>query len=264
MLSHSFYVCLNSIRTGLLKGLVTPQNSTAKRTAAGAPELQRSWHDNVTEAYSNILQYNTKIVGGTIAHKLMVHTIFNLDEECLQATGKTIKVVGSADRKKHENQNGTSRTSISMIRCGCPALRNASGPTFFFMKGSARRESFTTEFLLKHGAATGSEIIMTENAYLTDDAWREINPKLCDGLRAKVRAAAKEMNVDSSTADQLKIVLSLDGFKSHTNNFKELIHLHKHNIMVLCEERDSSHVNQAFDKYVVSAVLICRTCLSII
>ena len=237
---------------GLLKGLVTPQASTAKRTAAGDPELQRNWHKNVTKVYNDMLQHNSKLVGATLANKLMVYLVFNLDEECLLATGKTVKVVGSGSRTKHENQNGTSRLSISLVRCGCAAAKDTSGPTFFLIKGSERKPEYSDEFLENNGVAKGSSIIMTENAYLTDKAWSEITKKLTTGIRAKVKNIAVQHGVDDDIADQLQVVLALDGFKSHTNNYQQLIDLHKFDITVLCEERDSSHVNQVFDKFVVS------------
>ena len=67
---------------------------------------------------------------------------------------------------------------------------------------------FSDAFLLKHGYAPGSTIIMTENVYMTDDAWME-------SLTAIVKGYCKlpfvKENPDWFAAELL------DGFKSHEN-----------------------------------------------
>ena len=77
------------------------------------------------------------MIGGVLAKKIMPHLVYNLDEECLCATGNKIKVIGSASRKKHETENASSRCSITLIRCGCPSPdpTTASAPTFFLLAG---------------------------------------------------------------------------------------------------------------------------------
>lgn len=40
---------------------------------------------------------------------MMPYLIWNLDEECLHAMGKNEKVAGSKGKKKHDNQNASSR-----------------------------------------------------------------------------------------------------------------------------------------------------------
>ena len=95
---------------------------------------------------------------------------------------------------------------------------------------------------------------MTPNAFLTDEAWLEIAPKLAEGIRMQIRRAASKFGLDAITADKLKVLLSFDGYKTHVKNLNELVLFAEKNILVLCEDRDSSHINQAYDKYVV-----CRT-----
>ena len=144
----------------------------------------------------------------------------------------------------------------SYNRCGCPAPdpQDASGPTFFLIKGSSIKEGYDTKFLQSHGVSVGSLVVATENAYLTDEAWKKICPELRNGIRFNIRRAGSRLGITQEEADKLWVVLALDGFKSHTKNFRELIDFAEHRVTVLCEDRDSSHVNQAFDKYVVSAV----------
>ena len=105
------------------------------------------------------------------------------------------KVIGSSDLKKHEEMVAYwyvifccisnlracvstsfdlfimlySQCSITIVQTGCAG--GVTGPVIFLMKGKERREGYTNEFLLAHGCATGSTIVMTENAYMTNKAW---------------------------------------------------------------------------------------------
>ena len=100
----------------LLCGYVKPQTDTSKRTAAGCPKLQNRWYITIDTLFHRIMEHNTKLVGQHKAKKLMPHCVFNLDEECVMATGKNIKIAGSFDKKKHDNEKGSSRSSITSIR----------------------------------------------------------------------------------------------------------------------------------------------------
>ena len=51
----------------------------------------------------------------------------------------------------------------------------------FRMKGKERQEEYTDEFLLAHGCATGFTIVMTENAYMTNEAWILVTVGLVKG-----------------------------------------------------------------------------------
>ena len=174
------------------------------------------------------------------------------------AYAKKCRIIGAKSKSKHESQTASSRTSITMIRCGCPAPDpiDCSGPTFFLLKGKECRKDFDADFLHKNGAAMNSNIVMTENAFLTDEAWKEICPQLIAGIRHNVRRAESRFNIDESTVDELQVLCSLEGFKSHTKNLRELINFATANVSVLVEERDSSHINQAFDKFVISLTMM--------
>jgi hypothetical protein len=51
------------------------------------------------------------------------------------------------------------------------------------MKGKLRRTGYTDAFLRKNGCALRSTIIMTENAFMTVDAWEKMKPYVIEGLR---------------------------------------------------------------------------------
>ena len=64
---------------------------------------------------------------------------------------------------------------------------------------------------------------MTPTGFLTDDAWKEINPHLSRGIRHVVRVMTATFGIDGATADKLLVGLTFDGFKSHVKNLLELI-----------------------------------------
>jgi len=177
----------------------------------------------------------------------MKHSVFNLDEECVMATGKNFRICGSAEKKKHDNEKGSSRASITGIRCGNAA--NQQGPTFLLLAGKRRNPDYSDDFLVKNGAAPGSTIIMTESAFLTNEAWVKMVPILARSLRDIVEVACRPLGISKQQAFQLKIILSFDGFKSHLEA-ASLIKFADFNIYCLVENRDSSAINQAFDKLV--------------
>ena len=137
---------------------------------------------------------------------------------------------------------------MTQIRSGNAA--NRSGPTYWLLTGKERNPAYTDEFLQANGAAEFSSIVMTPNAFLTDEAWKQIVPLLIKGLRKMVVERAYELGVDSVTAGRLYLGLSFDGFKTHVKNLAELINMAEANILAIVENRDSSAINQAFDKFV--------------
>jgi hypothetical protein len=51
------------------------------------------------------------------------------------------------------------------------------------MEGVKAATGYTDEFLVTMGAAPGSCVVMTPNAYMTKAAWAEIAPKIARGIR---------------------------------------------------------------------------------
>ena len=56
-------------------------------------------------------------------------------------------------------------------------------------------------------------VIMTESAFLTISAWRELVPALTTSIRQIVKDAAKTLGIDTQTVSKLKCMLAFDGFK---------------------------------------------------
>lgn len=97
---------------GLLTGYVMPQEGTSKRTAAGKANLQRDWHVVCDEMFSQIHERAMEVLGGDeeLVRKMLACLNANLDEECVHSMGKNSKVAGSKGKKKHDNQNASSRS----------------------------------------------------------------------------------------------------------------------------------------------------------
>ena len=116
-------------KLGLLTGYVKPQQGTSKRTAAGSIKLQRDWHIVIDQLLEKIKQKAFEVLkDGRLVEAMLPYLIANLDEECLQAQAGNAKVVGSKAKKKHDNQNSSSRSQrfsflvFCVFLCGhkCP------------------------------------------------------------------------------------------------------------------------------------------------
>ena len=94
---------------------------------------------------------------------------------------------------------------------------------------------------------------MTPSGFLTDEAWQQIVPLLCKGIRVQVREAAASLGIDEASADRLLVGMTFDGFKSHIKNLGSLVEFANFNIRTAVENRDSSEMNQAFDRFVARA-----------
>ena len=91
----------------------------------------------------------------------------------------SLRVLGAAEKKKHEKKSSDYRGSITMYRSGNCAGNN--GPTAFIMKGKARKKGWRfDDILVSNGCEEGSTIAMTENAFMTDEAWYNITEKVFD------------------------------------------------------------------------------------
>ena len=97
-------------KLGLLTGYVKTQAGSSKRTAAGSVELQKKWHETVDKLFDEIKTRANEVLGDDdLVESMMPHLVCNLDEECLNALGKNVKVIGAKHKKKHDNQNASSR-----------------------------------------------------------------------------------------------------------------------------------------------------------
>jgi hypothetical protein len=168
----------------------------------------------------------------------MGHFIVGLNEMCLLSDAHgDLHVFGSADKKKHEKLLLDLSVSITVVRMGTVA--GDTGPTIFLLKGTKKWTFFTNDFLQRHGMAIGVTIIMTENAYMTEEAWLESSQLIVKGYRS--------MPFVADNPDWLMVEL-LNGFKSHKNLLSANELRSEHNILSLKEESNLSHLNQGYDQ----------------
>jgi hypothetical protein len=168
--------------------------------------------------------------------------MINLDETNFQASQGVLRVVGSAEVKKHEKATADSRESVTCIRIGSAA--GAQGPWIFLVKGKKPLDKNHPLYGDLHArfpdAPPRSRVFVTPNAYLTDEAWAEIAPIIAQGIR--------DMPVIRDHPDW-KVCCTLDGFSSHLKP-ASLTPFTEAKIELVKEEGDSSQTNQAYDQQV--------------
>jgi hypothetical protein len=220
--------------------LMRAQATTTKRSAITV-EQQYRWFTTYNNAVDFLREKNTGRCKktGRLFGEVIEHFIVGGDETCFIANAGGLQVYGSRDRGKHEKKTDDSRVSITVYRIGSVAGTN--GPAFFLMAGKNIKSGFTDFFLEKHGAAKHSTIIMTENAYMTDEAWDRMTPKVIEGIRALPFIAENP---------EWFVLEVFDGFSSHTSGYRACVRRYDSKILALKEEGDSSHVNQGYDKFV--------------
>ena len=216
------------------------QPTTSDRTNINVAQQYR-WHRLVDEEYARLRATNTgpcRKTGKTFG-EIIQHFIWGLDEMCLLSDHHgTLYVVACAQKKKHEKLLQDCRVSITMVRTG--SVGGTTGPTIFLLKGVKQtKKEFTDEFLVKYGCAPGSTIIMTESAYMTDEAWLEASKAIIKGYRNMPYVKDNE---------QWMVLELLDGFKSHENVLAAHRLRAENNIRSLKEESNSSHANQGYDQ----------------
>ena len=131
------------------------------------------------------------------------------------------------------------RESITTIRFA--NSDGTKGPNIYLMKGKTPREGYTSAFLEKHGAPPGSIVIMTENAYLTNDVWdNEVVPVIIPFIRGM--PVVKDH-------PRWWVIFYVDGFKSHVDTFVSQLAFANALIKIVKENSNTSQVNQAFDRH---------------
>eukprot|EP00957_Ditylum_brightwellii_P008027 609012-Ditylum_brightwellii.AAC.1 len=172
--------------------------------------------------------------------EVMAHFINGLDEMCIMSDAHgDLHVIGSFDKKKYEKLLQDSQISITIARTGTCA--GTTGPTIFLLKGAKKKSAFTDAFLLRHGLAPGSTIIMTENAYMTNEAWLKVSKAIVKGYHS--------LPYVKENPDWYMLEL-LDGFKSHENVLAANELQANALINSLKEESQTSHVCQGYDQHV--------------
>jgi hypothetical protein len=227
-------------KAGVIKATTQKvQATTSDRTNVSLGQ-QFCWHCIVDEEYNLLRTSNTGLCkrSGKSFGEVVGHFIAGLNEMCLMSDAHgDLRVFGSADKKKHEKLLQDSRVSITVVRTGTVA--GNTGPTIFLLKGTKKRAFFTNNFFMRHGMAIGLAIVMTENAYMTEDAWVEASYSIVKGYCSMPFVAD---NPDWS------MVELLDGFKSYKNVLSANELRSDHNIRLLKEESNLSHLNQGYDQ----------------
>jgi hypothetical protein len=222
---------------------VFAQKTTTKRSNITVPQQYR-WHQTYEHSLDELCRNNTgvcRISGKTFGE--LIHCFINAgDETNLMASdyNRGVKVIGAANRKKDEKKSADCRSSISLYRTG--AVAGDTGPKIFLMKVKTKRHGFTDHYLRSNGCAIGSTVIMTENAFMTVDAWERMPPNIILGLR--------NINKYVASNPQWWVLEIFDGFGDHLLSHKANEERFTAKILSLKEEGYTSYVCQAYDKHV--------------
>ena len=213
--------------------VVSAQKTSTKRCQV-TTEQQLRWHTTIDQTLEEMVRLN---LPATEFKTVQSHFVGNIDESCVMGNEGTIKVVGAADRKKHEKNMDDFRESITTVRCGNAA--GNIGPLFVLAKGK-KMNCASVANQIKEQAPPESKVLMTPNSYMTDETWLELSHSLGKGIRS--------MPVVKDHPDWW-FLLCMDGYGSHVQP-EALEILETYKIFVVKEEADSSHINQAYDQFV--------------
>ena len=225
----------------LKNNLVKATATTTNRSAITVGQQFR-WHNTYESCLNLLRKRNTSLCkkSGKSFGEVMHHFIIGGDESCFMASANgDCRVIGSRNKKKHEKNIADTRASITAYRTG--AVGGSQGPTVMLMKGTRKRTGYSNSFLVKHGCCKGSTVIMTDSAFMTTAAWEEMTPCLMIGYRS--------MPYIVDNPDWWFIEIT-DGFGPHHNSLSAMEMRANGKCISLKEEGDSSHVNQAYDKFV--------------
>ena len=192
---------------------VKAQKTTSKRSQCTVAQQFR-WFKLYEKALCFLRTKNTGVCNKTEKSfgELIDHFILGGDETNLIADADgDLRIVGEKGKKKHEKKVADYRGSITMYRTGVAAGHN--GPTVFLLKGKKRKSGFNETFLRQEGCALGSTICMTENAYMTEEAWEGMAPSIVKGYRAL--PVVKDN-------PQWWMIEIFDGFGAHLTNLNAL------------------------------------------
>ena len=190
----------------------------------------------------------------------------NLDESNFMASAGKLNIVARNGMKTKTNTDN-SRYSMMVVRIGsaggqrCVRLRtnntskflfcsflvllidsvfilSAKGPQINLGAGKDCALDCINNFEKHHKYTPGTHIQMRPSTFMTDNAWRRICRKMCEGIR--------EMPVIKDHRHWW-CVLSLDGFGSHLDP-EALMIFSEYKILVIKEEGDASQVCQAYNQ----------------
>ena len=216
----------------LKKHKVKAQATTTRRLAITV-EQQFRWHMTYDGALNDLRRLNTgvcRLTGKTFG-ELIHYFIMGGDKTCFMACElRSVTVIFSSGRKKHEKKTCDSRSSITLYRTG--SVSGDTRPTMFLLQGIQRRAGFSDKFLVSNGAAVRSTVFMAPNSFMTTEAREVMTPKICAGLR-KISKIVK-------ANPQWWMLEIFDGFGAHLSLLKAAQVCRKHKILSLKEEGDLS------------------------
>ena len=235
--NHFDYLVRAGHFSGLKRGgrVVTCQKTTIKRTEI-TMEQQLRWHTSVDYALSEQARLNLPSKAFELVKE---HFFCNMHESCLMGSDGTVKVIGAASKSKTEKIMSDCRASITVLRTG--AAGGSSGPWIFLAAGKEITCPSLRNICKRNGVPPNSRIFMTPSAYMTDCVYAEIAPALADGIR-KMPFICEHPS--------WWVVVCLDGFGSHVNVHVAQEAFYQRKILILKEEGDTSHINQAYDQSV--------------
>ena len=239
--NHYDYLIRQNLLPELKKGgrVVSAQKTSTKRSNMNT-EQQLRWHLIVDHLFSELLRLNPD----EEYKPLSAHFVLNLDETCIMSNEGNLRVIGSSLKKKHEKRVDDLKKSVTVIRIG--SAGGSTGPWIFLKegKGKVTNKCLSPQQLEKNGAPVGSHVVNTPSAYLTNESWLGLVPKLCRGIRA--------MPYIRDHPDWW-CGMSFDGFSSHIVVVEALEIFAEYKILIVKEEGDCLHVNQAYDQFVAKA-----------
>ncbi|KAI2491962.1 hypothetical protein MHU86_22582 [Fragilaria crotonensis] len=235
--NHFDYLVRAGHFSGLKRGgrVVTCQKTTIKRTEI-TMEQQLRWHASVDFALSEQARLN---LPAEEFEQVKEHFFCNMDESCLLGSDGTVKIIGASCKSKTEKIMSDCRASITVLRTG--AAGGSSGPWIFLAAGKEMTCRALQNLGERDGVPPNSKVFMTPSAYMTDSVYAKIAPELADGIR-KMPFICKHPS--------WWVVVCLDGFGSHVNVHEAQEVFYKRKILILKEEGDTSHINQAYDQSV--------------
>jgi hypothetical protein len=214
-------------------GQVQYAQATTTKRACIQVEQQLRWHNTIACVWEEHRRVN--LPSDEFA-ALQPHLQLNLDETSVLGCNGNLRIVGSAEGKKHKKTTQDNCDSVTIVRIG--SASGETGPWIFLLKGKKKLEPTHPLRKLERnfpGVLAGSKVIMTPNAYMTDEAWIKLTPIIANGIR--------KMPVIKDHPDWM-VCMTLDGFGSHLVP-EALQAFTDAKIEVVKEEGDTLQVNQA-------------------
>ena len=127
-----------------------------------------------------------------------------------------------------------------MYPTGC--VSGKTGPAIFLLQGQHQRPIYSKDLLVHFGCRKVSTIITTPKASMISESWLQMTPHICYGLR--------KINLFVKANPHWYMLGIFDGFGAHMSSVLALKMRLSFRILSLNEEGDTSHVNQAYSKFV--------------